>query len=45
MADALAARPRFEIDHPRMRITIPHPSRVTSLALAKQIEQWLCEHW
>jgi serine/threonine-protein kinase len=45
MADALAARPRFEIDHPRMRITIPHPSRVSSLALANQIEHWLREHW
>jgi serine/threonine-protein kinase len=45
MADALAARPRFEIEHPRMRITIPNPSRVTSLALAKEIEHWLREHW
>ena len=45
MADVLAARPRIAIDHPHLRLTIPEPQRLTSLVLAKRVEQWLREHW
>ncbi|MBV8759471.1 MAG: serine/threonine protein kinase [Deltaproteobacteria bacterium] len=45
MADVLAARPRIAIEHPHLRLTIPEPQRVTSLVLAKRVEQWLREHW
>ncbi|HSN30488.1 MAG TPA: serine/threonine-protein kinase [Kofleriaceae bacterium] len=45
MADVLAARPRIAIEHPHLRLTIPEPTRVTSLVLAKRVEQWLREHW
>jgi serine/threonine-protein kinase len=45
MADVLAVRPRFEIEHPHLRMTIPQPARVSSLALARQVEQWLRQHW
>jgi len=45
MADVLAARPRIAIEHPHLRLSIPDPSRMTSLVLAKRVEQWLREHW
>ena len=45
MADALAARPRIAIEHPHLRLSIPEPSRMTSIALARRVEQWLREHW
>jgi serine/threonine-protein kinase len=45
MADALVVRPRFEIEYPHLRMTIPQPARVANLALAKQVEQWLRENW
>ena len=45
MADVLAARPRIVIEHPHLRLSIPEPSRMTSLVLAKRVEQWLREHW
>jgi serine/threonine protein kinase len=45
MADALAARPRIAIEHPHLRLTIREPARLTSLVLAKRVEEWLREHW
>ena len=45
IADALALRPRFEIEHPHLRMMIPPPATAVKLALAKQVEQWLREHW
>jgi serine/threonine-protein kinase len=45
MADALAARLRIDLEHPHLRVTLLQAGKVAHLALAKQLEHYLREHW